>query len=235
MQARALAAAGGTVAVLDPRGTGDSGGDHGDASWHGWCQDVGVAWRWLGGQSGFPPALWGLRLGALLALDAMANEAIEPAALLLWQPVASGKQWFSQFLRTATAQQITRTGEGGLGAKVLHSALAAGSSIEIAGYGIASDLVGGAETVDLVSVAAPRCTTLVREVSLSSPPTLSPAVERVVMRWTAAGVRVDAAAIVGPSFWAAQEIAEAPALITATTAALSEALTSGTMDRECRA
>ena len=40
----------------------------------------------------------------------MATEGDAPDALLLWQPVASGKQWVSQFLRLATAQQITGMG-----------------------------------------------------------------------------------------------------------------------------
>ena len=53
---------------------------------------------------------------------------------------------------------------------------------------------------------------------------LSPAAERVVGRWSAAGTAVDALPIEGPSFWAAQEIAEVPQLIAATTAAVIGAL-----------
>lgn len=223
LQARAFAAAGGAVALLDPRGTGDSGGDHADATWAGWCDDVGVAWGWLRGRARGPSALWGLRLGALLVVDAVARCGLTPDALLLWQPVSSGKQWVNQFLRLATAREITGAG-GGPESKMLRADLAAGRAVEVAGYGLRPELVGGVEACDLSSAPAPRCVVLVREVTLASPPTISPAVERVVAHWTAAGAKVDAAAVEGPSFWVSQEIAEAPNLVTATTAPLVEAL-----------
>ena len=44
MQCRALAEAGGVAAVVDLRGTGDSGGEHGDATWDGW-RDEGALVR----------------------------------------------------------------------------------------------------------------------------------------------------------------------------------------------
>lgn len=224
LQARAFAQLGGVVAVLDPRGTGDSCGDHGDSTWAGWRDDVGVAWRWLAARAPYSSALWGLRLGSLLAMDAMVSEGIEPEVLVLWQPVASGKQWFSQFLRLATVQQITGTGVAGTDAKGLRATLAGGRSIEIAGYDLHPDLVSGAEAVDLGAVSVPRCPTIVREVTVGSPPSLSPVAERAVGRWSAAGAHVDAAAIEGASFWAAQEIAEVPQLVVSTTAAVISAL-----------
>lgn len=230
LQARAFAELGGVVAVLDPRGTGDSCGEHGDATWAGWREDVGVAWRWLAARASCPSVLWGHRLGFLLALDAMAAHEIEPDVLLLWQPVASGKQWFSQFLRLATAQQITGTGGGGSDTRSLRAELAAGRSIEIAGYDLHPELVSGAEAIDLAAVPAPKCPTIVREVTLGSPASLSPVAERAVGRWSAAGTTVNAMAIEGASFWAAQEIAEVPQLVASTTAAVIEAL-GGTSSR----
>jgi exosortase A-associated hydrolase 2 len=224
LQARAFADLGGVVAVLDPRGTGDSCGEHGGATWTGWREDVGVAWHWLAARAPYRSILWGLRLGGLLALDAMATEGIAPDALLLWQPVASGKQWFSQFLRLATAQQIAGTRRAGFEAKGLRAALAAGRTIEIAGYDIHPELVSGAEVIDLAAIPAPACPTVLREVPLGSPAGLSPVAERVVGRWLAEGAHVDALAIEGPSFWAAQEIAEVPQLIKSTIAAVISVL-----------
>ena len=229
-EARAGEELGGVVAVLAPLGTGDSCGEHGDATRAGWREDVGVAWRWLAARASCPSVLWGHRLGFLLALDAMAAHEIEPDVLLLWQPVASGKQWFSQFLRLATAQQITGTGGGGSDTRSLRAELAAGRSIEIAGYDLHPELVSGAEAIDLATVPAPKCPTIVREVTLGSPASLSPVAERAVGRWSAAGTTVNAMAIEGASFWAAQEIAEVPPLIASTTAAVIEAL-GGTSSR----
>jgi exosortase A-associated hydrolase 2 len=223
LQARAFAIAGGAVALLDPRGTGDSGGDHADATWAGWCDDIGVAWGWLRGRAQVPSALWGLRLGALLAIDAVARCALAPDALLLWQPVSSGKQWVNQFLRLATAREMTGAG-GGAETKALRADLAAGRTVEVAGYGLSPELVSGAEACDLGSAPAPRCPVIMREVTLASPSTISPAMERVVAHWTAAGAKVDGAAVEGPSFWASQEIAEAPNLVAATTAPLVKVL-----------
>ena len=54
LQARALARLGGTVALFDPRGTGDSAGEHGDATWDDWRCDVLTAWRWLGERVSVP-------------------------------------------------------------------------------------------------------------------------------------------------------------------------------------
>ena len=230
LQARALTELGGVVAVLDPRGTGDSCGEHGDATWAGWREDVGVAWRWLAARASCPSVLWGHRLGVLLALDAMAAVGIAPDALVLWQPVVSGKQWFIQFLRIATAQRFTGTGGAGDDAKALRATLAAGKSIEMAGYDLHPELVRGAEAIDLAAVPAPKCPTIVREVTLGSLPSLSPATEHAVKRWSAAGTTVNAMAIEGASFWAAQEIAEVPQLVASTTAAVIDALV-GTSSR----
>src|SRR5207302_2704773 len=111
LQARALALLGGTVALLDLRGTGDSEGQHGDATWEGWRADVVCAWHWLRERVPVPSILWGLRLGSLLAAELASQRVIEPAVLLLWQPVVSGRGYFSQWLRLGTAQQLTARAE----------------------------------------------------------------------------------------------------------------------------
>ena len=105
LQARALAAAGGSVALLDLRGTGDSAGDHAEATWDGWRDDVVQAFTWLSRRCDGPVLLWGLRLGALLAADLVDKRRLLPAGMLLWQPVASGRGFFNQFLRLASLRQ----------------------------------------------------------------------------------------------------------------------------------
>src|SRR5438477_12928924 len=67
LQARALAAAGTGVLLLDLFGTGDSDGDFCDASWELWMEDILVAADWLEGQGPTQIGLWGLRMGGLLA------------------------------------------------------------------------------------------------------------------------------------------------------------------------
>lgn len=219
MQARALAALGATVALVDPRGTGDSAGDHACATWEGWHEDVALAWSWLAQRTDVPCVLWGLRLGALLAAQAVAGGRIAPAALLLWQPVTAGRAYFTQVLRLATIQERI-SDSGGPDAKALRAALAANRPVEIAGYDLAPALVAGAEKVDLMTLPAPACPVIWRDVAEAP----GPATQRIAARWSAAGAGVDVGAVAGPQFWAAQEIAEAPGLIAATTAALAARL-----------
>jgi exosortase A-associated hydrolase 2 len=227
MQARELAGRGGTVALVDLRGTGDSAGAHGDATWAGWRADVEAAWAWLGMMTGsLPRFLWGLRLGSLLAADLVASSRVLPDGLLLWQPVVAGRTFFSQWFRVASAQQITAGGGAGRDAKSPRSALAAGAPVEISGYDLNPELVSGAEEVDLAALPAPPCPVLWRETTLTQPIVLSPAAARVRAVWSGSQAVLDFAAVNGPSFWASQELAEAPELIAATTDPLLDSLTS---------
>jgi exosortase A-associated hydrolase 2 len=221
LQARAFASGGGAVALLDPRGTGDSVGEHGDATWEGWRADVKFAWEWLGRLVSAPRVLWGMRLGGLLAADLVVSGEIAPAALLLWQPVISGRSFFNQFLRLAMAQQLTGRDGGGANAKSLRGRLESGSSIEVAGYQLHPTLLAGAEAVDLNALVLRSGAVIWRETAISDPPPLSAAALKVAAQWRDAGADVDIAAVVGPSFWATQEITEAAQLLDSTTASIT--------------
>ncbi|WP_306391363.1 hydrolase 2, exosortase A system-associated [Telluria beijingensis] len=140
VQARAFAAHGVAVLLLDLHGCGDSGGDFADASWAGWLADIEDGRAWLERRSGQRAGLWGLRLGALLALEAASTAA--PARLLLWQPVTDGDSHLKQFLRLRVAADMLQgTSEGSVAA--LRTQLAAGTTLEIAGYGLAPALADG--------------------------------------------------------------------------------------------
>src|SRR5437016_10228477 len=173
LQARALALLGGTVALLDLRGTGDSEGQHGDATWEGWRADVVCAWDWLRERVPVPSILWGLRLGSLLAAELVSQRVIEPAVLLLWQPVVSGRGYFSQWLRLGTAQQLTARAEGSKGTKTLHEMIDAGDSIEVGGYTLNPELVTGAHAADLSTLSVPASRMIWHETSITEPPVLS--------------------------------------------------------------
>ena len=68
MQARAFAAIGFGVLQIDLFGCGDSSGEFLDARWNIWKHDLATARNWLENRVTVPVSLWGLRLGALLAL-----------------------------------------------------------------------------------------------------------------------------------------------------------------------
>jgi exosortase A-associated hydrolase 2 len=221
LQARALARRGATVAMLDLRGTGDSAGDHSDATWEGWRDDVRFAWDWLGRVASVPRLLWGTRLGGLLAADLVASGILAPHAVLLWQPVISGASFFNQWLRIASARQVTGAGDAA-DARSLRQALESGLPIEVGGYDLHPDLIRGAQAVNLGTLDPGSCAVVWRDVSPADPPMLSPAAENVARDWRSAGERVDIAAITGASFWASQEIVDVPELVANGTDAVAQ-------------
>jgi len=217
LQARAFAAAGGCVVAYDPSGTGDSAGDHGEATWARWRDDAAAAWAFIRHEFPLPCVLWGSRLGALLTASVAADARFAPSALLLWQPVASGATYANQFLRLAAAAEIAGRAGPARDGKMLRATLAAGGSVDIAGYTVHPDLISGCGTVNLEAVALPVCPVIWRETSPGAPAEASAWAQKIAQRWNAAGVPVDLSAVSGPSFWASVEIEESPALIAATT------------------
>jgi exosortase A-associated hydrolase 2 len=218
LQARALSEAGIAVLQIDLMGCGDSVGDFGGATWPVWISDVVAALHWLRARTGFPPLLWGLRSGCLLAAAAARVESVP--GLVLWQPVISGRQHLQQFLRLRVAGELVgRAGAERTGTAELRAALEGGATLDIAGYALAPALAMGLDAADL---ELPSSSTRVAwlEVSPSDPPELSPAGRQRVAAWQAAGHRVTSRAVAGLAFWQTQEIAECPALIEATASAV---------------
>lgn len=223
LQARAFAAAGYAVLQLDLHGCGDSSGDFGDASWDGWLDDVAHAAGWLRARCAVPVTLWGLRLGALLALaHARRDPAI--AALLLWQPVVNGATHLTQFLRLRVAGDMlgnaaTATTATAATTSALRAALAAGETLEVAGYALSPALALGMEACDATRMA-PACPVHWIEINLSPERGPAPASMRVIEGWRAAGATAELRQVAGEPFWSTQEIATCPALIEASLAAL---------------
>lgn len=231
LQSRALAQAGFAVLQIDLLGCGDSSGDFGDATWQDWLDDVVRAARWLqqrfattyAEQSRAPLWLWGLRSGCLLAAQA-AHNLDHGCNLLLWQPPASGKPLLHQFMRLKMAGDLI----GGQGKGVMdqmRKQLAAGQSIEIAGYHLSSGLAHGLELALLTpppksNGVSPKM--VLFEVSSRDDASLSPISTTTVERWQQAGFESSGHTANGPAFWQTTEIEDAPALVAATTTALCQ-------------
>ncbi len=216
LQARALADQGYGVLLLDLHGCGDSDGDFGNARWEGWKNDIAAGYGWLKQTTGRPVGLWGLRLGALLALDYARTAAHPVERLLLWQPVSSGSSFLTQFLRLRLASDMlgAHSSDGG-GTKALRATLDSGVTLEIAGYALSPAL---AQAIDALDAAAmtPPCPVHWFELVAAEGRALPPGAARISADWP----ECSAHAVEGPQFWSTQEIAEAPALIAATCAAL---------------
>ena len=218
--ARALAAAGFTTLQLDLRGCGDSSGDFGEASWNDWIADVLRAIDHVRGESSLPCWLWALRAGALLVPAVV--EQRPQMNVLLWQPVVSGQQHLTQFLRLKAAAGIIGT-SAGASTQVLKAKLAAGESVEVAGYRLAPALANGLAAAELKLPAGFGGRIDWFEVSNEADASLSLPAQQRVDALRAAGVRVQAEVVKGEPFWQTVEITDCEPLIERTVACLSEA------------
>lgn len=221
-QARELCRQGYAVLQIDLLGCGDSSGDFGDASWEAWVSDVLAGVQWLRDMHGQGPLwLWGLRAGALVASEALQRLGDAAANLLLWQPTTAGKSVLQQFLRTRAAAEMHAGDSKGL-LQRLRADLAAGRSVEAAGYRVSPALAAGLEAARLL--APPGNGRVVwLEVATRQPPALLPTSASCIAAWRADGKQVQAQALTGPGFWQTQEIEDAPELIATTSAALAAA------------
>jgi len=218
LQARALAEKGIDALLLDLFGTGDSEGDFRDARWQIWLEDIAAGARWLRERRIEIIGLWGLRLGALLAVAAASSAAGQFQRLLLWQPVVDGKNMLTQVLRIRVAagmhgqapRETTDT---------LRRALAAAGSIEVAGYEISADLAQALDAARMDRMPLPPGLR-VDLFELGGEQGLTMPVQRTLQLWRDAGLRTSATVVSGEQFWAVQEAAPAMGLIEATTAVI---------------
>ena len=209
LQARRLAELGYLVLQIDLLGCGDSAGDFGDARWNLWKSDVAAGLQWLRERTE-RLTFWGLRLGAALACE-MAH-GVE--RLLLWQPVTSGEQFLSQFLRLRLASEMLAGGAATSALRELRAELAQGRALEIAGYELHPELAKAIERLQLASLRPEVKRIDWLEVGAR------PGSQRVIELWTAAGIDVRTVAVAGEPFWSTVEITVCEPLVDATTETL---------------
>ncbi|AWI77036.1 hydrolase 2, exosortase A system-associated [Parazoarcus communis] len=218
LAAGAFAREGWTVLQMDCFGCGDSAGDFSDASWKDWIQDLGSGWDWLqqdGTQRAsakLPLVLWTLRSGSLLAADWM-HERGECPPLLIWQPVTSGKQHLTQFLRLKAANEMLAESDARQVMASIRAALQRGENVEVAGYGLSPALASGMDAANLRLPAGYAAPVAILELGSAERADSSPAVASLTAKWTAAAIRVRSEVVAGPGFWQTQEIETAPLLI----------------------
>ncbi len=216
-----LAGAGVTTLLPDLHGTGDSDGDFADADWDVWRANVVDCVEWATANGYKRLFLGGVRLGASLAVAVADDLPESPSALLLWQPLASGQAAMRQFLRVRAAATLA-AGQDRETVATLRQRLAAGQSVEIAGYTLSSTLFRAVDALDLAQQPPPDALPVHWfEVALGANGEVLPAARELAAAWTANGCPVEPVAIGGEPFWAAQDRVDAPDLVEASIAALT--------------
>lgn len=221
LQARAWAELGGATLLLDLSGTGDSLSEFRDATWETWLSEAAGALENLRTRYCASVWVWGIRTGALLAVQLEHCLEQKPSGLVLWQPVLSGKSYLSQFFRLSVASRMLSASESGAKATPPRELLEQGLHAEVGGYEIGPALAGPMErcTLDAFRPSVP-----VLWLECSPGGEMSAASTRLISGWRNAGVQVESGAVVGASFWASQEIETTDALITQTTMLMASAV-----------
>jgi len=214
LQARSMAEQGYAVFVMDLFGTGDSYGEFGDATWDVWLDNILEVLNWLR-QQGFQTfTLWGLRLGALLAMHFASCRGELIDRLLLWQPVLNGDTFLSQFLRLRVASAIMNRPVPMEKKIDLKRQLLAGQSIEVAGYLLNSDLATSlaALCANQLNLQAVKDVAIIEVLPAEEMP-ISAASQHFLDNLCAQGVQVTLDSVIGDHFWASQDIVNLPNLI----------------------
>lgn len=217
-QARAFASAGIGVLQIDLLGCGDSSGDFGEASWSCWKDDLAAAYDWLTQHSSASIGLWGLRLGALLALDFTFDKTRQIEQIILWKPVLNGKIYFSQFLRVHLASQMLMdTNYKQVSIADLRSTLQLGETIEVAGYEVGSELAASIESLLLKELKVADVNIHWFDTIPNSEQGSSPTIIEIVRNWRAEKINVALHSILNADFWAVEDANDNSALLSATT------------------
>jgi exosortase A-associated hydrolase 2 len=214
MQVRQMASLGYGCLVLDYYGTGDSQGDFSETSWHQWQADVDTAYEWLLSQCYTDIGIWGLRLGAMLAIERVIHDPKRFNRVLLWQPVLDGKVLMNQFLRLRVAMLMDR-GLKKQTTQEMRQLLEQGKSIEVAGYEVTPELYFSIEQQKIMDylVVAELPPIDWFEVVINEDDDYPISSQRVFEKWRAEHVDIQAYSYTGAFFWQLHERELTPNLL----------------------
>ena len=213
-QARAFAALGYSVLQIDLFGCGDSSGDFGEARWDIWHNDLHLACAWLAQRVDGPLSVWGLRLGALLALDFASRPPLPLARLLLWQPELDGRRVIDRFLRLRLATGMLAGGTREAPGQA-RAALAQGEPVEVAGYLLTPAL---AHAIDRVSASTLPPSVPVYWLDHQGAEQAATPLPPLARQWRDLGAAVHVASFGDGPFWQSGELLACPQLLDATRA-----------------
>lgn len=199
--------------LVDLFGTGDSEGEFADASWQAWIDNLLSAIAWANNRGYRVETLIAARLGCLLAADLLRNSENKVRKTVFWQPIISGSQFMTQFLRLRVAASMMEN-DNSESIADLKGRLRSGESLEVAGYELSSNLWSDVENIDLLQyLNSYTGRLLIAEVGRIREDGLSPIGKKVVDTAESLGVPVQCCRVEGEPFWSATEIVVNPSLI----------------------
>jgi len=211
--ARALSAQGIGTLIIDLFGTGDSQGKFSEARWDIWLADIKNSVDWLKQQGNERLSVLGIRLGAILAMDAVEKQKLPIDELVLWQPCLSGKVFLNEFLRLRTSNgSWNNTGKKET-LQDIRNMFLSGQSAEIAGYELPSQL---AIAIDSKNLSAPHIDNNypIHFFELVYDGTeLSPASKQLVENWQKHNLQISTRIINAPPFWTGNKVTVVPELL----------------------
>ncbi len=215
LQSQNFADRGYLVLVLDLFGTGESSGDFSEATWEIWLKNIETAIHWLQDQNIRKIDLWGLRIGALLALDFANRYQNQIEHILCWQPVINGESFINQFLRLRITSALLEIDKKTLqpNTSELKQQILDGQTLEISGYKLNPNLIRPllsmhADQLEIKSVKE----IAIFEIVLNEEQSVSAFTSRLLDNLQK-NVSVSFTRVVGSLFWNSVEISDAPLLI----------------------
>lgn len=193
---RRLAETGVGVLAVDLLGCGDSEGEFEQASWSCWKSSLQTGLKWLRGNRSGPISLCGMRLGGALALEISGDCPAPPERIVLLQPVISGEQMMTQYLRLRVAFSGLRgQPERRETTADLRQRIAEGESLEVAGYILTPQLVAAIDRVDLRTFQPDPAVPI--EWLITQPSTEAGIIET----WRSSGIRVNLHNVAVKPYW----------------------------------
>lgn len=211
--ARALAAEHCDVLWPDLYGTGDSSGEFEDARWDDWRADVAALAAWHARALPLAAsAVLAVRSGALL-VDALPLRA--EGCVVLWQPVLDGARFVQQFLRLRVMS--ARMSGGTETIAQLEQQLAAGASLEVAGYSLSGALATGLGAARLTALSLARAAAVhLLEFKTGADAAVSLPSQQFISALRDGGSTASATCVLAEQFWTTQEISAPTSVVDAT-------------------
>ena len=219
LAAEAMARAGLRAWIHDYFGTGDSEGEHADATIERWERDVVAMVAHVRARAGAdagadtPVLLLGCRLGCAIALRVA--DRVGAAGVLGWAPVLDGRTQLSALTRAAAVAASA----AGRPAPDHKAAWARGETRTLAGYDIGSAMAAGLQ--GLAVEVAPACPVALIDVrpideqadaAALDTSAASPGVQRAAERLRGAGAKVAVSVVPGAPFWNVADHVDVPGL-----------------------